>query len=227
MDADMAMPVDIKDRIEIFRDTMGEELTDREMLALLLSFTDCAKHSDALIDALYETFGSYSAIFKASHTELAKVPNISQKVIALIVILGRVYKESLRSHTASVGEYIEDVGDLFYRVMDGSQYEELWAAGFDEHGILVACECILHGTVDTIAAYIAAIADFSSRNRVNIISVAHNHPTLSKLTDNDADANIAYIIGNTLLDFNIQLQNFFIIDDEIRTLEFEPYGELE
>ncbi len=106
--------------LEVFRETSGEALTDRELLTLILSFTDRAKYSNEIIDSLYDTFGSYSAIFKASHSELEKIPNISQKAVALIVILGKIYRDSIKNSSVSVGEYVEDVGRLFSQILDGT-----------------------------------------------------------------------------------------------------------
>ncbi len=213
--------------LEVFRDTTGEALTDRELLTLILSFTDRAKYSNEIIDSLYDTFGSYSAIFKASHSELEKIPHISQKAVALIVILGKIYRDSMKNSSVSVGEYVEDVGRLFSQILDGTESEELWAAGFDDNGILVVCECIMRGTIDSISTYIASIADFASRNRVNLISVAHNHPTVSQLSDNSADTDIAFVIGNVLTDFNIRLQGFYIIDDEVHVLACDELDSVE
>ncbi|MBE6611296.1 MAG: hypothetical protein E7632_02285 [Ruminococcaceae bacterium] len=198
-----------------------DALSDRELLAALLSFAVDAEHAEQLADELLCRFGTFRTVFKADHHTLGKIPGMPENAVRLLLLAACVIYGERPREQIHYGEQVESIPKLFEREIDGSPNEELWAAGYDEHGMLCACECIARGEIDHVTTSVSAVADFCVSHRIHVVALAHNHPMQGSGISAE-DRKSAQLLYGLLSDFDIYLRWFVVLSDTTETIAFDP-----
>jgi len=204
-----------------------EEMGDRELLIRLLGCTNIRKHAVRTADALLARFGCYRRILLARHEALLDVEGMTDNAAAMLCLVQNVYRKSMPESADFINTYAGPMSSFIGKLMGHSLEEELWVAGFDELGILRVCECILRGDANSLETNVRLLVEYACRHRLNILSVAHNHPEGSSSGDYDADINVLYLLHSVLRAFHISLQEYIVLDDEMHIYAYseDPSGD--
>ena len=181
----------------------------------MLRCTNCKRHAEKTADALLARFGSYRRILLSRHEALLDVEGMTENAAELLCLLQNVYRKSMPESADFINTYAGPMSVFIGQLMGHSLDEELWVAGFDELGILRACECILRGDANSLHANVCLLVEYASRHRLHILSVAHNHPEGSRGDDNGADMKVLQLLHSALWAFQIQLREYIVLDDEM------------
>ena len=166
------------------------------------------------------------------HEALLAVEGMTENAAELICLLQNTYRRSMPQKDMLLNTYAGPMSAFIGGLVGHSLEEELWVAGFDELGILRACDRLERGDINSLQFHVRVLLEYASRRRLNVISVAHNHPDGSRSEDNGADDETLRMLHSILRAFHIQLQEYIVLEDEIHVYTYcEPYpasdGELQ
>jgi DNA repair protein RadC len=201
---------------EFYEETLQQAAhSDRALLIEVLRCTNCRRRAEKLASALFERFGNYRRIMLSRHEVLLDVEGMTENAAELICLLQNTYRKSMIQKDRLINTYAGPMSSFIGQLIGSSLEEELWVAGFDELGILRACDRLEHGDINSLHFHVRVLLEYASRHRLNVISVAHNHPDGSLGDDNGADKETLRMLHNILRAFHIQLQEYIVLEDEL------------
>ncbi len=195
------------------------ELTDEELLVLLLSFSDCKTHVRETVQEIKKHFGSFRNCYFASNSELSHIDGMTRNAAVLMQLTAAIANH--RDIPSLLGKYVHDYCDLFASVIGKSLDEELWAAALTDKGELINVECISRGTVNMVGVSGSVLCRFAAKNKSRYVVVAHSHldgcsPEASKM-----DFKAMEYVGSTMSLYGITLIGQVILSD--KGARFYPY----
>lgn len=197
------------------------ELNGRELLELLLSFTDCKHNVRDTADAIGKHFGSFRNCYFASSEELTAIDGVSENAAILMLMCASIANR--RDIGLLKGKPVRDFCSLFLSVVGRSLDEELWAAALTESGVLINVECISKGSSGSVDAPITVFSRFAAKNNSRHIVIAHSHFEGAGTEASKNDIRSMEYIGGMLSVCGIALIGQVIVSGN--GAEFYPYTE--
>ncbi len=155
-----------------------DNFQDYQVLEYALSFVLPYKDTNPIAHELIAKFGSLSAVLEADEENLQEVKGISevsaQFLTSILKIYGSYEKEKVNKNGSikNPEEAYEHVKSFFA----GKLIEEIYLVSLLPNNKIVKTERISQGTNSQASITIRKITDAISRNKVNNIIIAHNHP---------------------------------------------------
>ena len=155
-----------------------DHFQDYQVLEYALSFVLPYKDTNPIAHELIAKFGSLSAVLEADEENLQEVKGISevsaQFLTSILKIYGCYEKEKVNKNGSikNPEEAYEHVKSFFA----GKLIEEIYLVSLLPNNKIVKTERISQGTNSQASITIRKITDAISRNKVNNIIIAHNHP---------------------------------------------------
>lgn len=183
--------------IDKFVNNGGGSLSDREYLALILSY--CGNNDpEAAADRLLSVYGSFSAVIDSDPKLLINsgFRTDAAVIFRLISRLSAVYSSEsnhvLRLNTSSNAKL------YFSGVFTGVSEERMVLVSTDRRFRITASETAAYGNSDTLSLLYRDIADFIIRNDAVFLFIAHCHPQglpEPSAADINATQNIAAVLS--------------------------------
>ena len=165
-----------------------ENFQEYQVLEYALSFVIPYKDTNPIAHELIDVFGSISGVLEADIDDLCKVKGISDVSAHFLTSIIKIYHFYEKSKVNKIGsikspmEAYEYVKKLFV----GKTNEALYLISLSPNNKIVKTEKLIEGTVGQAKVAIRQITDMISRNKVNDVIVAHNHPNgLANPSDDD------------------------------------------
>lgn len=177
-------------------------MTDEQMLALLLSYTNYNGDLKITVDALLERFGSYRACVLASHSELMAVNGMTFNSAVLFRLISGIY--SIKEGPPNTGELITDIEELFVTAVGNSRKECAYIAAFDSKNKLLGIEQLASGRHSCVEFRVSDIVDFAAQLEAERIAVCHSHPWDRSPAESEYDRHTAQIIGEACARFGVE-----------------------
>jgi len=201
------------------------DMTDREILALLMSHARCTLDTQTVVDNLYASFGSYENCFYASYDELVGVAGMTRSAAMLILII----TEALNSDKKppAIGKKIHDVEKMFFDAIKRNRDEEVYAAALDRDDRLLGFKRMAKGTSASADFRINDLVDFSAYVGAYKIVLAHTHPFVSVPELSAQDAETTETLGAVLEQTGMQfIGQVIVTDTEAKLYRYNPDSRL-
>ena len=191
----------------------GDALEDYELLELALQLVIPRKDTKALAKTLLREFGSFSAVFNASETRLAKLKGLGPTSIAHLKVIQAVAARFGRDridHDMPILSSWNQLIDYCRSQMAFQPIEQFRILFLDKKNRLIADEVQQTGTVDHTPVYPREVIKRSLELSATALILVHNHPS-GDPAPSSADIRMTREIGDIAKPLGIVLHDHIII----------------
>ncbi|MBR4949817.1 MAG: DNA repair protein RadC [Clostridia bacterium] len=190
-----------------------DKFEDHNILELLLFFGVAQKNTNEIAHNLLNTFGSLSAVFDASHSQLKKVPGVGDHIATLIKLIPSLSRAYIKDKTkCKLFITTEDLGAYILPHFLGISEEKLFVIYLDMKKNLLGSEFISEGSMNNVPIDYRKIIDGVLKYKASAIVVAHNHPGGIALPSMN-DINSTKELSNILSFMDVKLFDHIIVAD--------------
>lgn len=188
---------------------MRGNMSEEELLGLLLSYTDCRRNLSHIMDLICERFPCVEDIYRCSYEELMQIDKMTPHGAYAILLVSKIFPgkcERLKAFKKN-----SDYEELFYSLFTDSKEEEIWAAIFNSKDELVTAKKIANGTFGHSDMSMGDLIELTVSVNSHKIVLAHSHPytNISEVSEEDREA-INYM-GRVLDRFSICLLGHVVV----------------
>lgn len=160
-----------------FRDFGIEPMSDVTALELLLFYAVPQGDTNPLAHRLINTFGSFEAVFAASHEELTKVKGVSDHTAILLRMVPELARrrQIRMSSMDTILLSTEMCGDYLMPYFAGEDREVVYLLGLDAKCKALGCVKIFEGSVNYATFSTRRVAEAAISMNATSVILAHNH----------------------------------------------------
>ena len=189
-----------------------DNITDIQVLELLLFFAIPVKDTNPLAHALLDHFGSLSQVLEADVEELKKVPGIKDHaatLLALVTQLCRYYQVSSAQQN-QVLTTLEDCGRYLVPRFFGRPKETVFLLCLDAKCKVLCCKEIGEGSVNSASISVRKVVETALAANATTVELAHNHPSGIAVPSNE-DIQTTQRIAAALYAVEIHLADHIVV----------------
>lgn len=162
---------------EQFRDFGIEPMSDVTALELLLFYAVPQGDTNPIAHRLINTFGSFEAVFSASHEDLTKVKGVSDHTAVLLRMVPEIARRQQirRANMDSILLSTEMCGDYLMPYFAGENQEVVYLLGLDAKCKALGCVKIFEGSVNYATFSTRRVAEAALSMNATSVILAHNH----------------------------------------------------
>lgn len=152
---------------------------EHEVLELLLFYCIPRRDTNEIAHKLLTRFGSLAQVMDASVKDIQSVDGIGENAavfLKLVKAAGRAYQISSRAQKVCLNT-IEECGDYLIPFLEGNRYETLYLLSLDAKCMLLNCQEIGLGGINSANVPIRHIVDMALSSNATSVVIAHNHPS--------------------------------------------------
>lgn len=194
---------------ERFNKKGAADFTDRELLCLLLSFTNVKNKLVSVADALEARFKDVGKCYMASYSELIEVEGMTRHGAVIIMLMGRL--AALRPAGVPTAMGNAEYEEQFLTILRYSMREELWAAALDDDGTVRALERLSHGSDVNVEISVGALMRFAVKSNAKRVIIAHSHPDGAEPCESQTDVYSAKHLASALNAAGVTLEGQIIV----------------
>ncbi|MBQ2765829.1 MAG: hypothetical protein IJF48_02460 [Clostridia bacterium] len=195
------------------------KMSDDDMIALLLSFTDCKNRIPQVLEGLRRCFGTSKRCFFADYTDLIGIDGMSHHAAILLLLTAKV--SHLKDKKPVRTKNIKEFDKLFLGFIRRSRDEEFWVALINEKNDMVEIKRLAVGNNCRVDINVSDIITFAAYHNVRRVVVAHTHPDGNKVEISEQDKRAIKYMGDALEVVGIELIGQVIVSG--RNAEFFKY----
>lgn len=192
-----------KELRERFAQSADASMSDAELLALILSYTNVQSRLRETVEAIETHFGTVRHAYHAKYAELMRISGMSHHAAVLILLIGKLVV--MREKPSPVGKRVSEYETMFSAMMCYSLVEELWAAAIDGNGVVTACERVATGDDTQVTVTLARVVKFATHYKAERVIIAHSHPNAVETECSSADEYAMAYIGAMLDEIGVEL----------------------
>ncbi len=155
-----------------------ENLSDHEILELLLFYSIPQKDTNSLAHELIDRFGSLRGVLSADVDTLKNTNGIGEHSAILISLLSDVQRRIRLSENVEVQNMnsLSKIGTYLMNYYEGVNEERVTMMLFDNSMKLIDFVLISSGSVNSSSVDCRTIAETALRKNASCVILAHNHP---------------------------------------------------
>ena len=155
-----------------------ENLSDHEILELLLFYAIPQKNTNDIAHALIDEFGSLQGVLSADVDSIKNVKGMGEHSAILIKLLSDVQRRIRLSDNKDLNKLdsLSKIGKYLMNYYEGVNEERVTALLFDNSMRLIDFVVISTGSLNSSSVDCRAIAEISLRKNAACVILAHNHP---------------------------------------------------
>ena len=192
-----------KELRERFAEFGDADMTDAELLALILSYTNVQSRLCETVEALEAHFGAVRHAYHSKYSELMRIYGMSHHAAILILMIGKLV--AMKEKPSPVGKRVPEYETMFSAMMCYSLVEELWAAAIDDKGVVTALERVATGDDTQVTVTLGRIVKFATHYEAKRVIIAHSHPNAIEVEYSSADEYAMAYIGAMLDEIGVEL----------------------
>lgn len=196
-----------------------EKMSDTELLALLLSYTDCAKNLQHIMTDIADKFTCANDVYRCSYAGLMQIDKMTRHGAFAILLAARAMKKKVRE--IKVFKKASDYEELFLGRLSATVNEELWAAVFNEENKLADIRKMSAGSSCHADIFIGDLIEFAVASNCRKMVIAHSHAHSTDMSEEDSEG-VEYL-RTVLAHFDIELYGHVIVSN--REARFYGYSE--
>ncbi|HNV85955.1 MAG TPA: DNA repair protein RadC [Candidatus Omnitrophota bacterium] len=157
----------------------GQNLTDAELIALLLRSGTSGKDAISLSRELLAQFGGLRGLFSANQRELIRVKGLGPAKTSVFLAVKEISLRRLREELLSK-VYVRDprsVLDFFYASLRDQKREMFKVLFLDKGNRIVGEKTLFEGTVDETAVHPREVVRAALEMHATNLILVHNHPS--------------------------------------------------
>lgn len=188
---------------ERYASSGDDDMSDTELLALILSYTNVQSRLRETVEAIESHFGAVRYAYHSKYAELMRISGMSHHAAILILLIGKLVTMGEKTHP--VGKRVPGYGAMFCSVMCYSPVEELWAASIDDGGVVTSLERVAVGDDTQVTVSLGRTLKFAAYNKAKRVVIAHSHPNAVEVECSSADEYSMGCIGAVLEEIGVEL----------------------
>jgi len=192
-----------------------ENFQDYQVLEYALSFVVPYKDTNPIAHELIERFGSLGAVLEADEEDIALIKGmgeVSAHFLTSIIPIYNFYEKEKTSHVGEIASPQESF-DFVKKLFAGKLVEELYLVSILPNNKILKCERVAQGNSGHAKVTIRKITDMISKNKVNNVIIAHNHPNGLREPSIDDD-NLTKAVVTTLAINDTYLMDHVIVAED-------------
>lgn len=198
----------------------ADKMEKTELLELLLFYAIARKNTKETAEKLFDNFGSFSSILKASYNELKSIEGIGDNASVFIKLVNDIINinnnENNKKYTLNnnentiILENINDAGKYLMNKYGRLQKEIVVLLCLDGKRKLLSSTIIFEGSVNSVQVNMRKILEQIIYYNAFYVIICHNHPSgLAIPSQKDIETTIK--LCRTLNDINVILLDHIII----------------
>ena len=191
-----------------------DSLLPRDALELLLGYAYSGNNLSALINDLFDHYGTVTKILNADLDELAGFDGMNDEMLELLWVMRPLY--SLVSTAQLVETGLDDVGkacDFFYRQLKWSPVEMFKLVCLQNDFSTISCTVVSEGSGAEVRVNIEAVIVEAANRKSRTVIIGHNHPGGS-CRPSEADIVSTEILRGELKKCGITLLDHIIVGQD-------------
>lgn len=200
-----------------------EKMSDTDLFALLLSYTDCAKNLQHIMTDIADKFMCANDVYRCSYAGLMQIDKMTHHGACAILLAAKAMKK--RGREIKVFKKDFDYEELFLNRLSMTVNEELWAAVFDDAGRLADIRKMSVGSSCHADIFIGDLIEFAVASNCRKMVIAHSHPYVFDIDMSEEDDEGISYFRSVLARFDIELYGHVIVSEH--KAKFYRYSEKE
>ena len=198
-------------RERLLRDPL-RELSESELLELLLSFATRTRDVRLLSEQLLTTFGGLRGVLDASSVELRTFKGLGFQAVALVRMVREIVERcsELPHLPAEVLAHPEEMQRYLLARMGSLRGEAILLVFLNSQGVLLGEELLAAGTLDRTVMFPRQVMEFALHYNAASLVVVHNHPHGPPLPS-ARDRDEAERLRDALLPFDVRVVDAIVV----------------
>ena len=197
------------------------DMSDVELISLILSYTNVQSKLKETVAALETHFGAVRHAYHARYAELMRIDGMTHHASVLLLLIGKLV--SMKGKKSPVGKRVAEYESMFSMMMCYAREEELWAAAIDGDGVVVAIERLVSGDDTQVTIAISKVIKFAMYHNTRKIIIAHSHPGAIEVEESSADVYSMNYIGSMLDNTGVELiGQVLVAGKKTKMIEYKP-----
>lgn len=198
------------------------DMTDAELLALLLSYTSVWPRLGETVRELERHFGAIRYAYHARYSDLMRIEGMTRHGAILMLLIGKLV--SMKGKVSPVGKRVSEYESMFSMMMCYAREEEVWAAAIDDDGVVAALERLASGDDTQVGVTIGCVMKFAAYHKAHKIIIAHSHPDAVEVEASASDMSSMRYLGSVLAKAGVTLIGQVIVSGKKAKLyEYSEY----
>lgn len=199
-----------------FYETGFNGMAPHNVLEMLLFFGIPYKDTNPIAHELIDRFGSISAVFEASRTELQSVKGMTENAACLITMMLPLYKqysEDLFKRNPTFANLKETVEFLRKLYIDKTNTECVYVLCFDGKDSLIRYRMLSMGDISSSSVDFRKLAGIVLETKATQIILSHNHPHGVALPSKD-DVDVTKVLVPFMETMKVKVKDHIILTDD-------------
>ena len=155
-----------------------ENYSDAAVLELLFSTAGVRGDTQAVIETLFDAFGSFKGVLEARPEQMMKLPGITKKVatlVSMIAPLAKVWERANMDDPDRISNSRE--AEAYCRsLLLGERTEHFYVIGLNARCKLNGHQLISEGSLNEVSAYPRRVVETALNLNAHSVLLCHNHP---------------------------------------------------
>lgn len=192
-----------------------DNFQDYQVLEYALSFVIPYKDTNPLAHRLINKFGSLAGVLEADEEQLKEMDGMGEVSSHFLTSIIKIYNfyEKEKINKFSVIKNSQETYNYVKCLFAGKLVEELYMVSLTPNNKIVKTEKVCQGAPSEARVTIRTITDNISRNKVNNVVVAHNHPGGKCKPSADDDKFTKALVTSLALNDCFLLDHMIVADD--------------
>ena len=188
---------------------------DYQVLEYALSFVIPYKYTNPLAHRLINKFGSLAGVLEADEGQLKEIDGMGEVSSHFLTSIIKIYNfyEKEKINKVAIIKNSQETYNYVKCLFAGRLIEELYMISLTNNNKIVKTEKVSQGTSNEAKVTIRTITDNISRNKVNNVIIAHNHPGGNCKPSADDDKFTRALVMSLALNDSFLIDHMIIGDD--------------
>ena len=155
-----------------------ENYSDAAVLQLLFDTAGVRGDTQAIIESLFDSFGSFKGVLEARPEQLMKLPGVTKKVatlVSMIAPLAKVWERANMDDPERISNSRE--AEAYCRsLLLGERTEHFFVIGLNARCKVNGHQLISEGSLSEVSAYPRRVVETALNLNAHSVLLCHNHP---------------------------------------------------
>ena len=160
------------------REKSFDNYSDGAVLELLFSTAGVRGDTQSIIDALFESFGSFKGVLEARPAQLMKVPGVTKKVatlVSMVAPLARVWERANMDDSEKISN-TREAETYAKTLLMGYRTERFYVIALSARCKVLGVRKISEGSLSEVSAYPRMVMETALMYNAHSVLLCHNHP---------------------------------------------------